>query len=185
MQSYPSIEMSSIAPALVSEQEFLSMPETSERIELLDGEVLVSPSPSYWHQELLMRLARHLRDWAEASPQTVMVGVAPLDVRFGPDRILQPDCFVIFGAIARDHEGPITKIPNLCVEVLSSNRTYDRMAKRLVYAEAGVSELWTVELNGTVERWYGDGLGERARHEASLASPLLPGFRLDLERLRA
>ncbi len=161
------------------------MPETAERIELLDGEIIVSPSPSYWHQELLMRLVSRLRDWAEKSSTPATVAMAPLDVRFGPDRILQPDCFVLFGTIPREHEGPVTQTPALCVEVLSSNRTYDRMAKRLVYGEAGVTELWTVDLDATVERWFGDRLGQRERHHVELTSPLLPGFRLELDELRA
>jgi Uma2 family endonuclease len=56
--------MNAARPAMVSEQEFLSLPETMERIELLDGEVIVSPSPTPWHQELLRRLVVALSAWA-------------------------------------------------------------------------------------------------------------------------
>jgi hypothetical protein len=38
----------------VSEKEFLDLPESTDKIELVDGEVVVSPSPTYWHQEILM-----------------------------------------------------------------------------------------------------------------------------------
>src|SRR5687767_12298865 len=76
---------------LVTEKEFLSLPETTDKIELVDGEVIVSPSPSYWHQEILGRLVLALRSWAGRQRKQITVGQAPLDVRFGRNRILQPD----------------------------------------------------------------------------------------------
>jgi Uma2 family endonuclease len=116
----------SSARSLVSEAEFLRLPESVDRIELIDGEVIVSPSPSYWHQEILGRILVALRGWAAGQPGPVVIGQSPLDVRFAPGRILQPDAFVILGhAIARDHEGPIDRVPDLCVEVLSTDRAYD------------------------------------------------------------
>lgn len=59
--------------SLVSEQEFLSLPETTDKVELLDGEVVVSPTPSYWHQEILQRLVFALRQWA-AGRAAVTIG---------------------------------------------------------------------------------------------------------------
>jgi Uma2 family endonuclease len=73
------------------------------------------------------------------------VGQAPLDVRFGHGRILQPDVFVLFDRIPFDHEGPLDRVPELCIEVRSSRPSYDRLTKRTIYADAGVRELWTVE----------------------------------------
>lgn len=167
-------------PTLVSEAEFLALPETMDRIELLDGEVIVSPSPSVWHQELLSRIAQLLRSWAAESGGPVFIGHSPLDVRFAPGRILQPDAFVILGELALDHEGPIDRVPDLCIEVLSTNRVYDRLTKRFVYAAAGVRELWLVEPSGSIERWSGDGLETSEVLTASLTSSLLPGLTIDL-----
>ncbi len=170
-------------PALVSEEEYLSLPETMERLELLDGEVVVAPSPSPWHQELLGRLVVALRAWSADAGRPVFVGMAPLDVRFAPLRILQPDAFVILESLALDREGPIDRVPELCVEVLSTNRAYDRLTKRLVYAAAGVQELWIVEPSGLVERWFGPGLNQAEEVTSHLNTPVLPGFELDLEEL--
>jgi Uma2 family endonuclease len=176
--------MSSLARSLVSEAEFLRLPETTEKVELIDGEVNVSPSPTYWHQEVLGRLVMGLRQWAATQEGPVLVGQAPLDVRFAPGRILQPDAFVAFIALPPSHEGPIDHVPALCVEVLSQNRVYDRVTKRFIYAIAGVSELWTVEPIGLVERWSGPGLSQNEQHEDRLTSPLLPGFAFDLAQIR-
>lgn len=170
--------MAVLARSLVSEREFLSLEETTERVELIDGEVVVSPSPSYWHQEVLGRLVSALRSWGAQQTRPVTVAQAPLDVRFAPGRILQPDAFILFDRIAREHEGPIDRIPELCVEVLSTNRVYDRVTKRFIYGAAGVSELWLVETSELVERWSGEGLTRSEELREVVRSPLLPGFEL-------
>jgi Uma2 family endonuclease len=176
--------VSQLARRLISEHEYLSLAETTQRMELLDGELIMAPSPSYQHQEMLSRLIVALREWARGEQRPVTVGLAPLDVRFGPSRILQPDAFVLFQRLPPEHEGPIDSIPALCIEVLSSNRAHDRLTKRHVYAEAGVAELWTVEPTGSVERWSGAGLSQSELLAERLVSPVLPGFELDLSTLR-
>lgn len=170
-------------PTLVSEEGFLSLPESMEKIELIDGEVIMSPAPNTWHQELLLRIVFALRSWAQRAAPTAFVGISPLDVRFGPDRILQPDAIVVLSGVSLQAVGPIDRIPDLCIEVLSSNRAYDRLTKRHVYAEAGVSEYWVVEPSGVVERWFGPGLGQSEVCAERLATSLLPGFELDLSEL--
>lgn len=170
---------------LVSEEEFLSLPESVDRTELLDGEVIVAPSPSFRHQELVGRIAFALREWTRGQSQPVTVGQSPLDVRFAPGRILQPDAFVILGRIPIDHEGPLDVVPVLCVEVLSGNRVYDRVTKRLIYAEAGVREYWIVDPGVRVERRHGDTLAECSECMQRLVTPILPGFVLELEALFA
>src|SRR5437870_7074658 len=73
--------MHEVARGLVSEEEFLALPESVNKIELIDGEVIVSPSPSFWHQEVLRRIVLALGKWAEGYPGPVTVAQAPLDVR--------------------------------------------------------------------------------------------------------
>jgi Uma2 family endonuclease len=176
--------VSQLGRRLVTEEEFLSLPETMQRQELLDGELLMSPSPTYQHQEMLRRLVIALSAWAETQREAVTIGLAPLDVRVAANRILQPDAFILFDRLDPRQSGPVTRIPELCVEVLSSNRIYDRLTKRFVYAEAGVQELWTVEPTGAVERWWGIGLNQSELLTERLVSRLLPGFELDLSQLR-
>jgi len=169
--------------SVVSEAEFLSLPESVEHIEFLDGEVILSPAPSPWHQELLRRIVYALGTWADGLNRPVFIGQAPLDVRFAPNRILQPDAFVILGAVDFHQTGPIDRVPELCVEVLATDRKYDRLTKRFVYAAAGVREYWLVEASGFVERWTGPDLSQAEAVSGHLASALLPGFDLDLDKL--
>lgn len=128
---------------LVSEREFLALPESTQRLEFLDGEVYVPPSPSPQHQSIVGRLYRHLATWADANPPAY-VGLAPLDVRLAPARIVQPDLFIALTGLRSD-DLPVDQVPELVVEVLSSNRSHDRITKRLIYANAGVDEYWIVD----------------------------------------
>lgn len=178
--------MHAIRPPLVSEAEFLALPETMEKVELLDGEVVMAPAPSAWHQEVLTRLVFELRSWHRLHPEVeATIGQSPFDVRFGPDRILQPDAFVLLRAVPRDHSGPLDQIPEICVEVLSTNRVHDRVTKRFVYAAAGVREYWLIEPEGPIERWSGENLTKVDVVSDRLVTELLPGFELDLSRLFA
>jgi Uma2 family endonuclease len=138
--------MSSVptTPPWISEEEFLSGPETMQHVELLDGEVIVSPSPTIAHQQVVRRLLRLLEEWVDVRPPAFL-GLSPLDLRIAPYRILQPDLFVICDAIAATM--PINAVPELIIEVLSSNRSYDRLAKRFVYEQAGVHEYWMVDID--------------------------------------
>jgi len=176
--------MSTLAKSHVSEAEFLSLPESVEHMELIDGEVIVAPSPLYWHQEVLSRLVFHLRFWAKGRPE-VTIGQSPLDVRFAPGRILQPDAMVFLATIDRKTAGPIARVPEICVEVLSDDRVYDRVTKRYIYADAGVAEYWIVDPAGHVEVLSGAALRNEQVVTDRLTSPLLPGFELDVQGLFA
>ncbi len=176
---------SAAALPLATEEEFLRLPESLQKVELIDGEIIVSPSPDYWHQEILRRIVFALGGWALKQRKPVAVCQSPLDVRFGRGRILQPDAFILFGAVARSHKGPVDRVPELCIEVISSNRVHDRITKRLVYAAAGVKEYWVVDPGGIIERWTGPGLSKATAVRSRLTTTLLPGFSLDLPALFA
>ena len=149
---------------LMTEDEFLALPVTMTKTELLDGELLREPSPGFGHQHEVGRVFLVLSTWADAQAPRPDVCVSPLDVRFAPSRILQPDVFVFLQPLARPVRMPIDRIPDLCVEMVSieigsRGRSYDRVTKRLAYGEAGVAEYWALipEL-GFLERFHGPGL---------------------------
>lgn len=173
------------APVLVSEAEFLALPESLERVELLDGKVVVSRSPSLLHQDVVSEIVFALKTWAKQQAGPVFVGQSPIDIRFAAERILQPDAFVVLGGVDRNAEGPLDKIPELCIEVLSRDRLYDRVTKRMIYAASGVLEYWTVDPSGAIEQWSGEALSNRKQVDTTLYSQVLPGFELQLSALFA
>ncbi len=118
-----------------------ALPDDGFRYELVDGVLLVSPSPLVPHQ---LAQAALLRLLGAAAPPDLRVLVAPLDVRFSPTRQLQPDLMVF----RRDQlTGPrVEGVPLLAVEVLSrSTRATDLTLKRLVLEEGGVASSWLVD----------------------------------------
>jgi Uma2 family endonuclease len=178
--------MTAVSKGLATEAEFLSLPESNQHIELVDGEVIRAPSPTLRHQEILGRVYEALRTWVRAQKIDTTVVQAPLDVRFAPGRILQPDVMAFLPALRANTELPVTRIPNLVIEVVSTNRTYDRVAKRAIYGVAGVLEYWLVDIiNDHVEVCFADGLASSRIEIADVASPLLAHFKLDVATLFA
>ena len=118
-----------------------TMPDDGHRYELIDGTLIVSPSPVPRHQRAIRKLCRILED---NCPDDHEVFFAPLD--WQPDRrtSLEPDLLVV--AKDRIGEKNITETPALVVEVLSpSSSRYDRVLKSARYAEAGIPQYWIVD----------------------------------------
>ena len=79
-------------------------------------------------------------------------------------------------------------IPDLVVEVLSTDRRRDLALKRGWYAAAGIPEYWIIDPYNdilTVLEISGTEYVERAAlgPDGTLTTPMLPGFELPLERL--
>lgn len=163
----------------VTLEEFQALPETTQHLELVEGEILMAPAPSRIHQKVLGRLFASLQSWAAAHPPAWAV-VGPVDILFGRDTVLQPD-LSLFLAEPSDPQ-LIRQIPELVVEVISSNRAYDRMAKRLLYMRAAVAEYWMVDPhNQTVE--LSTSLTELFLVQDRLESRVAPGWGLPVAEL--
>ncbi len=127
-----------------------------ERWELVDGAVLVTPSPHWTHQRLVQRLNVEL--YAYVRDQSLgMVFTAPLDVKLQPGLVLQPDILVVPVGVLRKREDVVNRLL-LAVESISpSSARYDRIVKRPVYQRNRVPEYWVVdERSGLFERWRPD-----------------------------
>ena len=127
-----------------------------ERWELVDGEVLVTPSPHWMHQriiaQLFLSIATYVRQHGlgETFP-------SPLDVKLEPRLVLQPDLLVVPAGELRRRSDIVRRLL-LAVEVLSpSSARHDRVTKRPRYQRNRVPEYWIVDdLSQTVERWTPD-----------------------------
>jgi Uma2 family endonuclease len=117
-------------------------PDDGYRYELIEGSLHVSPGPALPHQGALFNLAKALD---EASPPDLRVWIAPLDVVFTFDTVLEPDVLVL-PAEVREGERVEEVVPLLTAEVLSpSTRSYDLVHKRHVYREHGVGTYLVVD----------------------------------------
>ena len=127
-----------------------SIPQEREgdRHEIIDGELVVTPSPIPVHQiasiNVEYALVHHVRE-----RDLGMMLHAPIDIRLTPDNVLIPD--IIFIARDRLHIiGPktIDAAPGLVVEIISpGTRRRDLTTKRELYARFGVREYWIVDLD--------------------------------------
>lgn len=118
-----------------------AIPDDGHRYELIDGVLVVSPSPSMPHQSMLLELAFRLK---VGCPPELKVFVAPLDVTYADDTVLQPDLLVVDRPVTGQlklETGPV-----LAVELLSpSTRHLDLAFKRARYEAAGCPSYWVVD----------------------------------------
>lgn len=118
-----------------------TMPDDGNRYELIDGALIVTPSPKLPHQGVVGELYLRLR---QSCPEGFRVYLAPLDITLGVRTVTQPDLLVTTAAQASgsDHEG----VPLLALEVLSpSTRHIDLGLKRSRYEAAACPSYWVVD----------------------------------------
>lgn len=156
-------------------EEFLALPEDQgQRVELIDGTVVVSPHPGTRHQRILQRLQVRL-DGAVPSHCELIPGV---NVVLNGERLLIPDLAVttVPGLDALYCQGADLLLVAEVVSPLS--KVYDRALKRQLYAEAGVPFFVLVDpatspVSAVVHELIEDEYREITRAEAG---------RLELER---
>ena len=124
--------------------DYASIPDDGKRYEVLDGSLLVTPSPSPAHQWASKQLQRQLESYFEARSLGVVFN-APIDVILGVHDIVQPDLVVVSRREQISRRG-IESAPLLVVEILSpSTRRQDRIVKAGRYAELGIPHVWLVD----------------------------------------
>lgn len=135
-----------------------ALPADGNRYELVDGQLLVTPSPALPHQLATFELARLIADYVECFRIGLTV-IAPADVQYDDRTVVEPDIFV---APLLEDRRPRSYADLggllLAVEVISpSSARADRIIKRRLYQRERVPEYWIVDLDArVVERWRPD-----------------------------
>ena len=166
----------------------MSLPEGAP-YQLLDGEMILAPSPTQRHQNISAILYRALFQFISAN-ELGRVWFAPLDVVLSDHDVAQPD--LLFVSNSRSDivtEANIQGAPDLVVEILSpSTAQYDKEYKLGLYGRHGVREYWLVDPDAeTVEVLVageqGLVLSAAYRGGENLASILLEGLTIDLDQI--
>ena len=172
----------------MSLDEFLALGETEERMELVDGILYIMPTATADHQFILTQLLWHfvsyLDSFADSPAQLYPDITTILSVELL--RTVEPDVVVILAG--RDDirsAGHIEGVPDIVIEILSTDRNRDLVRKRQLYAESGVREYWIIDpVNDTVLplQLSGSEYAERPTLTAAdtLTTPLLPGLSIPL-----
>jgi Uma2 family endonuclease len=164
-------------------------PNDGLRYEVIRGELFVTPAPGTAHQRAVVEFTVRLHAYLTAH-QLGEVLPAPFEVEFARDSAVQPDAIVILEAqrprLSRKRLGGP---PAVAIEIVSySSKRTDRLQKRQLYQEQGVSEYWIVDLDRRqVERWRpGDTAPEILTVRLQWQpAPEVPPFAMDLPQLFA
>jgi Uma2 family endonuclease len=162
------------------------------RHEIIEGELFVTRAPHFSHQRVAGKIHMRLENWSE---ETQLGGsVQTPGLVFTTTDAVIPD--VVWASKSRieqgiDPAGHFTVAPELVVEILSSgeqNEQRDKSIKLKLYSRYGVQEYWIVN-------WQLQTLEIYRRTDAqlqlvatllagdTLTSPLLPGFKAEIDRV--
>jgi len=125
-----------------TEEEYLALGETPDRVELFDGSLFVSPAPTPRHQLVSSNLLIALRPPAKLAGLEVYETV---NIRLRPNRIPIPDLVVTVPIDIDQVVHDATSVV-LVAEIISpNNAATDRVLKMHYYAEAGIEWYLLVE----------------------------------------
>ena len=164
------------------------LPDDGKRYEIVDGELLVSPSPNRRHQRAVLNFASWLRSAEEAGYGEVYV--APFDVFFDEHNVTEPD--VLF--VSKERLQIITDdfvhgAPDIIVEVLSpGTRHRDEGVKLNLYGRMGARYYWMPDPAERVIYRYEltpQGFREQPplKEGDTLECPLFAGISIPVEKL--
>src|SRR6266699_3179317 len=138
--------MGMAAPIYYTADMVRALPDDANRYEVVHGELLVTPAPRLWHQELVGRLFYALGAYVDGAAADLHVFASPADISWSDDTLVQPDVFVVPLADARRLDWTHIKDLGLVIEVVSpTSARADRFTKRRLYQERRVPVYWIVD----------------------------------------
>lgn len=136
-----------VVRTVLTYEDYAALPNDGWRYEIHDGELSVSPTPTFRHQQIITRLLgilhRHVvaLDLGEVVP-------SPITVVLSNTSVVEPD--IVY--IAKDRlgivgaRGTIDGAPTLAIEVLSpSTARVDRQTKKQLFERYGIPWYWIVD----------------------------------------
>jgi len=135
-----------------------ALPVDGKRYEVLDGELFVSPAPSFAHQYVVFALARVVHEYVSRHGLGWVL-TAPADIEFAPQRYVQPDVFVVGNVGQRRPQTFREARPLVLVAEVKSESTAraDRITKRRMYMEERIPVYWILDVDARmVECWTPD-----------------------------
>ena len=133
-------------------QEYVdTYPETTQPMELIDGELIVSPAPVPGHQSTVVTLTLVIGNFLKSYPLGELQ-VSPSDLHLDEHNVVQPDLYFVAKTNTNcriGEHGYWQGAPDLCIEIVSPSSTRrDRLTKFNLYQKHGVREYWLVESQG-------------------------------------
>jgi Uma2 family endonuclease len=168
---------------------YRKLPEGPPYYQLIEGKLIMSPSPDFYHQTLSGRLYLELGLYLKQYPKGVVL-YAPSDVFLDEINVFQPDLYYVSNRRRRViAKGGVEGAPDLVVEILSPSTTrQDRVEKRRVYAQGGVKEMWIIDPKGRHIEIYSlrrgtDATPKIVRSPETFVPALFPSLEIDTAQL--
>jgi len=173
--------------------EFLALEPDDRWLELIDGELVVN-QPAWLHNQRQVRLCTALQVWIDSGSGRGAIGL-PANVVFDERNVYAPDLLWY-----REERAPRLRdrapypVPDLAVEIRSpSTWRHDVGVKKTTYERHGLAELWLVDTAADAVLVFRRSepaapdfdVSLELGTDATLTSPLLPGFALVLGALFA
>ena len=157
-----------------------------EKVELMEGEILLMAPTGHRHVAGVTRYARVLINLAANRFSVLIQSTLPLNERSAPE----PDLALLKfrdDDYAAGYAGPEDVL--LIIEVADSSLNYDREVKAHIYGRAGIPETWVLNLPGDcIERFLGPGPDGYSQHTVlrrgdKVTPAALPDVELAVEEL--
>lgn len=157
---------------------YKSLPEGT-LAELIENQLVTSPSPLAIHQKALQKIFRMLSEKIEDTGLGELF-VAPIDVYLDEEQnAVQPDIVIVLGKNKSiiNPQGHIHGVPDMIIEILShGNKDHDRVKKKALYERFGVKEYWMVDPETKATEGYtlkGSTYSSLVGETGKFSSPLL------------
>lgn len=143
--------MSELAPEKIGPwtfEDLQALPESAWRYEIVDGSLVMSPSPGFRHEVVSALLLTRLN--TILAPSRFVLG--PMSVNMHPSYRI-PDLVVVDRATIDGDDVPLLQVSDvdLVIEIVSpGSLTTDRVTKPAQYAAVGLPAFWRVETAGGV-----------------------------------
>lgn len=190
LQEIATRQIAATTEKIYTYEDYRKLPEGAP-YQLIGGMLIMTPSPSTYHQIISMKLEVKLAVFV-MEKDLGLVLYAPIDVYLNETNTYQPD--ILF--IAKDRQsiiGPdkINGAPDLVIEILSpSTAYYDLRKKFKVYEKSGVKEYWIIDPEEqSVEVFtLQEGkfmIGQKAEKQGHIQSAIVEGFNVPIETIFA
>src|SRR5690625_3599723 len=174
---------------LLTHEDYRSLPDDGNQYQLIAGRLIMSPSPTYFHQIISGNLFRILDPYVYNNKLGKII-YAPFDVVLSMRDVVQPDfMYISAGRVDIIAENNVVEAPDLVIEILSEGtKATDRTRKKTLYEQNGAREYWIVDpTEKTIDQLI---LRERTFELAgtfdssqTLTSPALEEFTLPIDQV--
>jgi Uma2 family endonuclease len=186
-----SLMMSTLSTAKMTSEQFLMMGEDPPgvRFELVNGEIVVSPSPNSQHSAAVVNLVKLLGGYIDEHNLGQLL--IELDTVLSGNTTRRPDLLFVSRARAKIVREVVHGAPDLCIEVISpTSATVDRVDKFALYAQSGVKYYWLIDPHAQMIEAFSLKAGKyvlavMARGTETVHLPPFPGLSISLKRVWA